>query len=420
MSDEEHRSIASRSRRRWIAGSLLLALLFIIGYCLRQGRHPAIGPPRDSELVDSEAPVVMRARVMTGKPRAASPATTLDICGLGKVPLDTSDPSAADRYIDGLTAKARSRWLATLLDSDDIRARAAGLLLQRWLTASGPVQPIAEQTRDALVQLAVGAGDPAVYAMAVYACDTYSELSPSGSCQQITLQHWSAIDADNAVPWLLLAGKAHTANDVATEAAAFGHAAGAHRADAYNFSLYSVTESALPGDVTPLERWILGIALIGIESATGSLQYGIASRHCSTAAMQDPELRQQCDALAGLLVSKGTTLLDQSVGTIIGTRAGWPQRRTASLVEEHDALMQVVLQTAPGDSDDMWSCEAVQRGNAYLAQRLRLGELGAVRDTLERSGETVPELAAKHRDFLEAIRRDAQRQAKPSQSGPPP
>lgn len=292
MNDDEHRPTPSRLRRSWIAGLLLFALLIIFGYWLRHSRPPAIEPPRGSRLVLSEAPATMRPGVMSGKPPAASPATTLEICGVGKVSLDTTDPSAAAHYLDGLTAKARGRWLSTLLDSDDVRARTAGLFLQRMLTDSGPVQPIAEQTRDALVQLAVGAGDPAVYAMAVYTCNTYSDPALSGSCQQITLQHWSAIDADNAVPWLLLAGKAHAANEHAAEAAAFDHAARTHKTDGYNFSLYTTTEAALPGDITPLERWFLASELIGIESATGSLQYGITARHCSTDAMQDPEVRR--------------------------------------------------------------------------------------------------------------------------------
>jgi hypothetical protein len=34
MSDAEHRPTPSRSRHRWIAGSLLLALLIVIGYRL--------------------------------------------------------------------------------------------------------------------------------------------------------------------------------------------------------------------------------------------------------------------------------------------------------------------------------------------------------------------------------------------------
>lgn len=74
-------------------------------------------------------------------------------------------------------------------------------------------------------------------------------------------------------------------------------------------------------------------------------------------------------------------------------------------------MMQVIEQATPGSNDDRWTCESVRRGNAYMGQRIRMGELGAARDALEHSGETVPELAQKHKDFIDAMMRDAQRQA---------
>ena len=190
MSDDKHGPTPSRSRPRWIAGSLLVALLISVGYRLHHGR-PLPGEPLrgsaliGSELVHSGAPVAMKAPLMTAKPGADGAAGTLEICGRGRVQLDPDDPAAAGRYMEVLTAKARNRCLATLLDSDDTRARAAGLFLLGKLNASEPVQPMAEQSRDALdaldalVQLALGAGDPFVYAMAAYACNGYSDPSPS-------------------------------------------------------------------------------------------------------------------------------------------------------------------------------------------------------------------------------------------------
>jgi hypothetical protein len=257
------------------------------------------------------------------------------------------------------------------------------------------------------VQLAIGAGDPAIYAMAVYACNTYSDLAPTGSCAQISLNSWARLDPDNAVSWLLVAGQARAKKDTATETAAFGQAAGAHKVDAYNDSLYTFAESELPGDVTPLERWYLAVELIGIESATASLQYAIASRHCSTEAMQDGTMRQQCNALAELLVDKGTNLLDLAMGARIGARAGWSAARVSRLTDERDALLQAVSQITPSNPDDLWTCDAVRRGNAYMGQWVSLGEVGAARNALEQSGETVPELAQKQRDFIKKLTRDA-------------
>jgi len=349
-------------------------------------------------------------------PKLVTPTTTLEICGLGRVPIDTSDPYAAERFLESHTDKAGRRWLHALLNSDDVRARAAGLFLESKLMrmhaneqGSDPVQPLEDQSRDALVQLAIGANDPAVYAMAVYACNADTQTVPPGSCQQISLDQWASLDADNAVPWLLAARQARARKDAITEAAAFARAANAHKTDGYNFSLYAFAEPELPSDATPLDRAYLAVELIGIESAVGSLQYRSASLHCSDAAMQDDGVRQQCSALAELFVSKGTNLLDLGFGARLGARAGWSKTRVASLMDERDALMQVIAQVGPGNSDDHWTCDDVSRGNAYMNQWARWGELGAARDALEWSGETVAELAQKQRDFIDKMRRDAQR-----------
>jgi hypothetical protein len=154
------------------------------------------------------------------------------------------------------------------------------------------------------------------------------------------------------------------------------------------------------------------------EGTTAPMQYNSASKHCSAEAMQDEDVRQQCSALAELMVSKGTILLDLSIGTHIGARAGWSSARVAGLTDERDALMQVIAQTTPANN---WTCDSVRRGNAYMGQWVRLGgEVGAARDALERSGETVAELAQKQRDFIEKMRRDFQQREEAAPAEPPP
>jgi hypothetical protein len=106
----------------------------------------------------------------------------------------------------------------------------------------------------------------------------------------------------------------------------------------------------------------------------------------------------------------GTNLLDLGLGKTIGARAGWPRERVKELVLEQHALMQSIIQQAPSDNDKMWTCDAVSRANAYVIQRVRMGELGAARDGLERSGETIEEMAKKYNEYTDNIRRDALRQ----------
>jgi hypothetical protein len=159
--------------------------------------------------------------------------------------------------------------------------------------------------------------------------------------------------------------------------------------------------------VTPLERSYLATEVIGVETATGLPHYSIASQHCSSNVMQDSTVRRQCDALAELLITKGTNLLDLGIGKTIGERAGWPSERVRQFVLEQHALMQAIMLQSPSDNDKLWSCDALSRVNAYVIQRVRLGELGAARDALERSGETVEAMAQKYTQSIEKIRRDA-------------
>jgi hypothetical protein len=403
--------------RKVLLVSLIVAIVVAFGLLVR-GRYRQV----DTSLrVTTSVQAVDHAVV---KPRIGVPLSIAEdtgkvrICGYGKVSFNQSDPVAIAQYVGALTKEAGARWLSALQDSGNLRARVAGLLLAGKVTGSDPTQPVVEQTLDAVIQLAAGTTDPAVYAMAVSMCGKHSSTPEHVACQRIASQRWVQIDPDNAVPWLLLAGKAREHHDSTAEADAFSHAASAHTVDSYSDSLYAFAEPEMPQDVTPLERSYLATEIIGVEAAVGSPQYAAASEHCSVDAMQDAEVHQQCEALAELLVTKGTTLLDLSLGKNIGARAGWTSERVNGLTQELHALIQVIMQVTPSDNENPWSCDNVHRSNAYVAQRARLGEIGAARDALDRSRETVQALAQKQMHFIENIQRTAKEQEKPSESAP--
>jgi hypothetical protein len=164
-------------------------------------------------------------------PPKANGTGTVEICGYGQVQIDKNDSIAIFQQVVALTKGAGTRWLSALQNSGDLRARVAGLLLEGKVTGGDSLHPVAEQTRNEVVQLAAGAGDPAVYAMALSMCGTSAVTDADSACRQLSLQGWARMDPDNAVPWLLLAGKARASHDSATEADAFSHAATAHRID---------------------------------------------------------------------------------------------------------------------------------------------------------------------------------------------
>jgi hypothetical protein len=406
MNDKEGPPALRSHASVWAAGVLVIAVLIVLALLFRGRSHPVTAPLRVSQDVPMKSSPVAVPPLIDSKPLPDN-FSKLEICGFGKVPLDTTDSFAVYKYLGAKTKKAAESWLSALLNSGDYRARAAGLFLEGKITGGLALRSIAEPTRDALVQLAVGAGDPAIYSLAVYACRDRLDDPADSACRQISLSGWARMDPDNAVPWLLLAGKAREGQNVAAEADAFNRAARANRIDAYSNSLYAFAEPELPKDTTPLERWYFATEVIGIEAATGLPHYHVASTHCSVEAMQDSNVRQQCNALAELLVTQGTTVLDLMLGARIGARAGWPKQRVNRLTQEHNALMQAINEATPTASDDLWSCNGVHLGNAYVSQRVRLGEVGAARDALDRSDETEQELARRWTETMDKLQHDA-------------
>jgi hypothetical protein len=369
---------------------------------------PAGKPTENHPALSAPAPI---------PPLPATDTGTVELCGHGTMSADEADPDAVFRQVGALTKATAARWLTALQNSGDLRSRAAGLLLEATVSAGDSTGPVAAQTLAAATQLAAGTEDPAVYALALSMCARSGGTDAEGACQPISLQRWAQMDPDNAVPWLFLAAAARAGHDAGAEANAFSQAAKAHKVDSYGDSLFAFADPELPQDATPLERSYFASEIIGVEAALWAPQYGIANQHCSLEAMQDSNVRQQCDSLAQLLVRKGTTLLDLGVGRRIGARAGWPGERVNEVLQEQHALMQAINQVTPSDNDKLWTCDAVNRVNAYMVQRVGLGEVGAAREVLERSGETVEAMAEKYGQYMDNLKREAARQA--PQHSPP-
>jgi len=105
MHDKE-RPAASRSYFwRWGAGALLAAVLVVLGLLFRGHPPSAAAPSKPSNRAHSvlfagAKPALTASGASIGK--TGNDASKVEICGIGKVTLDTSNPLAAYRYIDGL------------------------------------------------------------------------------------------------------------------------------------------------------------------------------------------------------------------------------------------------------------------------------------------------------------------------------
>jgi hypothetical protein len=386
---------------------VLLILVIVVGVWLLRNRHPraiasmetpvsvpVAGPPPVTPLAEST-------------PAKANDARTVEICGQGRVPIDQSDGDAISKRVAALTKDAETRWLSALQNSGDLRARMAGLLLAGSMTggasSKGLPNPVAEQARNDAVQLAAGGEDPAVYALALNMCNT-TVATEAAACRSLSPQRWAELDPDNAAPWLLIALKAQFSHDSAAEADAFSHAAKARKIDSYSDSVLAFAEQELPRDVTPLERTYLDEHVIGVEAATFSPQYAATLRHCSSDAMHDSTIRSQCDSMAERMVTNGTNVMDLDIGKTIGVHAGWSKERVDTVVQEEHALMWAIMAHEPHDESKRWDCDNVNRMNAYFAKVVQLGEVGAARDALEHSGESVESMAQKYDRYTDTVR----------------
>ena len=351
---------------------------------IRASRPPA-GAPQAPAAAPKEHPAVP---VPLPSPDAEG---TIEVCGIGRVRVGP-DPDALNGYANELIAGADARWRASLLSSDDYRARAAGLYLQGLRQPDVSGTPVPGDARRDLIELAQATRDPAVYAIALQTCGKVP--GETGSCQQVSAAGWSRIDPNNAVPWLLAAADARTRGDAVAEAAAFDHAAQATESVSYGSSLYSIAQASLPEDLTPLQRLLLAEKMIGYEAAWGEPQYRYLTQHCSIDAVQDQRARNQCSAVAELLAESGTTLLDLGVARTIGSRVGWPNDRLKRMGDERDALMQEVMRRG----QPSWDCDDINRSYELITEEVRIGERAALMGSLEVAGSTVEERAAQYRD----------------------
>src|SRR5262249_4304659 len=150
---------------------------------------PPTGPLIPAHAEADARPVATAGHLISGYPGSAAPVAGSSVlpggentkgrgretvvCGVGVVHLDSDDRAAPFNYVDRLTGTAQSNWRRALINSDDYREHAAGLLLlsMGWepdpLTGRPTRSHEAVLARDELVQLAAGLNDLPVYAMAV-------------------------------------------------------------------------------------------------------------------------------------------------------------------------------------------------------------------------------------------------------------
>jgi hypothetical protein len=282
----------------------------------------------------------LRLGFAAGSPLSESDAAS-DGCSPGAVIVNDPTSPDMDKKLAARIQTAKERFQAALFQSTDKRQQAIGFLLQRSAMTNA-VQTDNLAPLDALARLAADSSDPAVYEIALMTCMRSRAGAGATSCDSISAGNWSAIDPDNAVPWLTLANAAERSHDTASEAIDIHRAAAAQRFDNHASSLLALAQPAMPADLTLLDQYYLGSFVTGIQSAM-PLPYGRLIHECSAQAGASSDELKDCGALAEHMLSSARTLFDFSLAIQLGDELGWPQQRLADLRQERSALTMMAM-----------------------------------------------------------------------------
>jgi hypothetical protein len=238
---------------------------------------------------------------------------------------------------------------------------------------------------DALARQAAATRDPLLYASALNACALAAAQETSSACATLRPEQWAQLDPDNAIPWLLSAHEATRRRDVAAADSAMQRAARARRVD-WRLAPVLSLPPRLPHLQEPVRAVVTSTLLVAY---VGTLQMASASTPapglCTKATVADAARRVACSDVAELLVAKGATLMDHTVGAGLGSRVGWQAGRLQALNEERERLMEAFQVTSPPYS---LGCDWMAATQRRMSEIAREGELGLARRVAAARDET--------------------------------
>ena len=306
-------------------------------------------------------------------------------------------PEARERLLASLEAdgsdyaRAAAVWFRLAGDDASRNAIAGGQPACDTPACEAARQQAAErlaQARDSLARMAAATSDPRVYALAFNTCGP--SPANAGACQLLSADQWARLDPGNATPWLFILTDAHRRRDNARREDALFHIAASTRSDQQFFALPGLVIDRMPTDEAALPAALtLASEAISVEAAYALGGYEGLYDLCKTSTLRDANRRQTCNTVAELLVTSSDTLLERSIGVGLGKRLGWPEERLERLRGEAAGYTQFIA----GSSSETGAidCTEVRREIATVTRHARLGEAGALREWVARSGKTADE-----------------------------
>ena len=383
------------------AGAVLVAVVIWLAFvAMREEPEPAAAAPSPGMDVAAAALGAVAAQLAASSPPA--PASASSVASAPPEPVDAACPpawralagqpaDAVDRAFRRLRPATLSHAARLLVASSDPFERVAGQLL--GARAKAPDEAPAPEVFLNLVSEALSSNDLRVAGLAAQLCASPS-TEPPAACSSFTPQQWAAADPDNIQPWLTLAAQAQDNGDPAGVREALARAAQTGTNRLVSAELPRLVRSPALQALSPVEREVLVIDLLGVGNAltaVGSLE---VSRLCPGQGM-GPVRQQQCGQIAERLVDQGQTLIERGIGISIGRRAGWDPQRVAELEDEHRALLEALGDATglapPGNGPMTLSqaCETWQRVDAVTALITTDTEVALARHALQQRQATT-------------------------------
>jgi len=341
---------------------------------------------------ESEGPVIARAPPAPGVAvlRAMPAQATMDICGVGRVPLTLPQPESSaspEMTLPHLFRHARAAAWAPVLAALDVGQSERGRAAASVLRASGVDDEMTDDREVStharrLAAMAAQSTDTAVLQWAWALCQRVRSVP---ECLALTPQAVVRSDPDDGRLWLLLA--THDPSEIDR---AVRQAAQALRHGPLPSLLPSVEPLLPPGLPAYLQAEML-MQTLSAELEMSDNGVFAALQHCRSR----PAARQVCLALAETLVARSSDLLGMALGRALGQRLGWPAARLAELKREQEALDSALLTPA---LELIYTCDSVEQRSAWMRDRAVHGERASLqrrRSSLLLSAPSSPGAASR-------------------------
>jgi hypothetical protein len=398
-----------RWRGRIVAGAAACAVLaLLVSWFWRGAGGDETPAPGSADAAAPKAGVELRypPRNFPGPIELQASPDEVELCGYGTIPGGLAGvPADIQRHADSVLGTLAANLARSALEAE----RATGLVLQLSLVAEAASRQAmlqrpgcesdttclievgrttaraARPGADALARQAAATRDPLVYASAINACAIAEAQESSSACATLRPEQWAQLDPDNAIPWLLSAQEATRRRDVGAADSAMQRAARARQVD-WRLAPVLMLLPRLPYLQEPV-RAVVTAALLGAYGGTLEMARSLpALELCTKATVADAARRVACNDVAELLLAKGTTLMDHSVGAGIGSRVGWQASRLQALNEERQRLVLAFQVSSP--PPNTLGCDWMAASQRWMSDIAREGELGFARRAAAARDET--------------------------------